>query len=133
MNFLKRLIVTAVAFWLTTIFLGDHFDVVGEFNIVSGDSAINKIAVFLAVALIFAVVNAIIKPIATVVAFPIIILTLGLFSLVINAGMILLTAWLTESTSWGIEVDGFWWAVLAAIVISVISALGRAILRADSD
>ncbi|WP_435298799.1 phage holin family protein [Timonella sp. A28] len=133
MNFLKRLIVTAVAFWLTTIFLGDHFDVVGEFNIVSGDSAINKIVVFLAVALIFAVVNAIIKPIATVVAFPIIILTLGLFSLVINAGMILLTAWLTESTSWGIEVDGFWWAVLAAIVISVISALGRAILRADSD
>jgi len=131
MDFLKRLLVTAVAFWLTTVFLSDHFDVVGQFHIVSDAEFINRGAVFLAVALIFAVVNAIVKPVATVLSFPLIVLTLGLFTLVLNAAMILLTAWLTDSTNWGVEVDGFWWAVVAALVISVLSGLGRAILRVD--
>lgn len=131
MDFLKRLLVTAVAFWLTTIFLGNHFDVVGEFQVVAGQEFINRSAVFITVALIFALVNMIVKPITTFLSFPLIVLTLGLFTLVINAAMILLTAWLTESTSWGIQVDGFWWALLAAVLISFMSAVGRSILGLD--
>lgn len=133
MNFFKSLCATVLAFWLTTVFLGDHFSVVGEFQVINGPdfTFINPLLVFFAVALIFALVNAIVKPIVQFLAFPLIILTLGLFSLVINAAMILLTAWLTQSTHWGIEVDGFWWAVLAALVISVISAIGNAILRVE--
>ncbi|WP_019147469.1 phage holin family protein [Timonella senegalensis] len=131
MDFLKRLLVTAVAFWLTTIFLGNHFDVVGEFQVVAGQDFINRSAVFITVALIFALVNMIVKPITTFLSFPLIVLTLGLFTLVINAAMILLTAWLTESTSWGIQVDGFWWALLAAVLISFMSAVGRSILGLD--
>lgn len=131
MDFLKRLLVTAVAFWLTTIFLGNHFDVVGEFQVVAGQDFINRSAVFVTVALIFALVNMIVKPITTFLSFPLIVLTLGLFTLVINAAMILLTAWLTESTSWGIQVDGFWWALLAAVLISFMSAVGRSILGLD--
>ena len=133
MNFFKSLCATVLAFWLTTVFLGSHFSVVGEFQVISGPdfTFINSLLVFFAVALIFALVNAIVKPILQFFAFPLIILTLGLFSLVINAAMILLTAWLTQSTHWGIQVDGFWWAVLAALVISVISAIGNAILRVE--
>ncbi|WP_333811894.1 phage holin family protein [Timonella senegalensis] len=131
MDFLKRLLVTAVAFWLTTIFLGNHFDVVGEFQVVAGQDFINRSAVFVTVALIFALVNMIVKPITTFLSFPLIVLTLGLFTLVINAAMILLTAWLTESTNWGIQVDGFWWALLAAVLISFMSAVGRSILGLD--
>ncbi len=131
MDFLKRLLVTAVAFWLTTIFLGNHFDVVGEFQVVAGQDFINRSAVFVTVALIFALVNMIVKPITTFLSFPLIVLTPGLFTLVINAAMILLTAWLTESTNWGIQVDGFWWALLAAVLISFMSAVGRSILGLD--
>jgi len=69
------------------------------------------------VAIVFGLVNAIIKPIAKVLTFPITLVTLGLFTLVVNATMLGLTAWLTDS----LDVDGFWPAVLGAIVISVVS------------
>lgn len=133
MNFFKSLTATVLAFWLTSLFLGSHFSVVGEFQVITGPDFrfINPLLVFFAVALIFTLVNAIVKPIAKFLAFPLIILTLGLFTLVINAAMILLTSWLTESTHWGIQVDGFWWAMLAALIISAISAIGKAILRVE--
>lgn len=133
MNFLKTLCVTVLAFWLTTLMLGSHFQVVGEFRVVTGPDFqfVNHLLVFFAVAVIFAVINAIVKPIAKFLAFPLIILTLGLFTLVINAAMILLTGWITQSTHWGIQVDGFWWAVLAALIISIVTGVGKSILRVE--
>ncbi|ACV10101.1 phage holin family protein [Jonesia denitrificans] len=131
MGFLKRVLVTALAFWLTTLLLGSNFEVVGQFAIVDGNEFVNRGAVFLVVALIFALINAIIKPIVQFLSFPLIILTLGLFSLVINAAMILITAWITDSSSWGIEVNGFWWAMLAAVIIAVITSVGTALVRGD--
>lgn len=106
MGFLKRVLVTALAFWLTTLLLGSNFEVVGQFAIVDGNEFVNRGAVFLVVALIFALINAIIKPIVQFLSFPLIILTLGLFSLVINAAMILITAWITDSSSWGLRSTG---------------------------
>jgi len=71
------------------------------------------------VALIFALVNTFIKPILKLLSFPVVIATFGLFVLVINAGMLALTAALSDS----LTVDGFWSALLGAIIISIVSAV----------
>ena len=54
---------------------------------------------------------------------PLLILTLGLFTLVINALMLMLTAWITSGTSYGLTVDGFWTAVWGALIISIVNFL----------
>jgi putative membrane protein len=72
-------------------------------------------------ALIFGLVNAIIKPVMGFVTCPLIVLTLGLFILVINAAMLLLTAWLADAVDVGFTVDGFGTALLGAVIISIVS------------
>ena len=117
MSFVIRVIINAVAIWLTSLLLGSHFEVVG------GEGTGGRIVVFVVVALIFGVINAFVKPIVQFFSLPLYILTLGLFTLVVNALMIMLTAWITESTDWGMRVNGFWWAVLAALLISFFSMI----------
>ena len=80
-----------------------------------------KVLILLVVALIFGVLNAIIKPIFALFTAPLILLTLGLFLIVINACMLLLTSWLAGLFDLGWDVDGFWTAVLGAIIISIVS------------
>jgi len=75
------------------------------------------------VALVFGVVNAIIRPIVIFLSLPLEILTLGLFTFVINALMLLLTSAISQRLSLGFHVDGFWHAFLGALVISVVSFL----------
>lgn len=116
MTFVIRILINALAIWLTTLFV-NGFDVVGA------DSDGGKVAILLVVALLFGLVNAIVKPVVAVLSLPLYILTLGLFTLVVNALMLMLTAWITSQTDWGIRVDGFWTAVWAALLISVISFL----------
>lgn len=72
----------------------------------------------LLVALIFGLVNALIKPIVKLVTCPAYILTLGLFTFIVNAAMLQLTAWISDGT---LSIDRFWDAVLAGIVISIVS------------
>jgi putative membrane protein len=72
----------------------------------------------LVVALILGVVNAVLKPILVILTLPINILTLGLFTLVINALLIMLTSSLVP----GFRVESFWWALLFGILLSVINA-----------
>src|SRR5699024_5368789 len=115
MRFLVRLVVSSVAIWLTSLLL-------------SGISLTERegweqVAVVAVVGLVFTLVNMIVKPVAPLFALPLTILTLGLFPLVINALMLLLTSWLTSFTDWGLFVDGFWWALLAALIISIISGV----------
>ena len=117
MSFLIRVIINAVAIWLTTLLLDNHFEVVG------GQGTGGRIVVFVVVALIFGVINAFVKPIVQLLSLPLYIITLGLFTLVVNALMILLTEWLTDATDWGLRVDGFWWAILAALLISFFSMI----------
>jgi putative membrane protein len=126
MSFFIRVIVNAVAMWLTTLLLGDHFEIVG------GTGTGGKVVVFLVVALIFGIVNAIVKPIVQFFSIPLYILTLGLFTLVVNALMLMLTGWLTEQSDWGLRVNGFWWAVLAALIISVLSMIISAVIPGSS-
>jgi putative membrane protein len=80
-----------------------------------------KVLTLLIVALIFGIVNAIVKPIFTLVTAVAVLLTLGLFLIVINALMLLLTSWLSDQFNLGWSVDGFWTALLGSIIVSIVS------------
>ena len=81
----------------------------------------HKLLPVIGVAIILGVVSALVKPVLTILSFPIVILTLGLFLLVINAAMVLLTGWLADQLGIGFDVTGFWPAVGGAIVITVVT------------
>jgi putative membrane protein len=101
--FFLRVAIVALGLWLSTkIFPGLHFD--------SG-------VTLLAAALLLGIVNAVVRPIAVILTLPLTLLTLGLFLLVINAGMLALVALLLG----GFQINGFWTAVGAALVVSAIS------------
>ena len=78
-----------------------------------------KILPLLLVALILGVVTSLVKPVLTILSIPFIIITLGLFLLVINALLLMLTSWLAEQLDIGFKVDGFWTAVGGAIIITL--------------
>ncbi|MFJ1866652.1 phage holin family protein [Streptomyces sp. NPDC101733] len=73
------------------------------------------------VALVFGLVNLFVKPLVKLLSFPLFILTLGLFTLVVNALMLMLTSWLAKQFDLSFHVDGFWTAVLGGLIISVVS------------
>jgi len=119
-SFLLRAALTGVAMWLVTL------NVPG-IQFVGGDTDVQRVGIVFVVAVIFGLVNAIIKPIVSLLSLPLTIITLGLFHIVINAWMLWLTASITEHTThWGLYIDHFWFtAIWAAILLSVFSwALG---------
>lgn len=123
MSFVLRVLISGVALWLAEVLLPG-------ITIVGADTTWGRIGVILAVALVFGIVNAIVKPIVHVLSIPLYILTLGLFTLVVNALMLWLTAWITEQTDWGLRIDGFGDAFVGALVVSVVSfALSLAVPR----
>jgi putative membrane protein len=110
MSFLVRLLVNAAALWVAT-------------RLVPGVSYTGGWLPLFAVALVFGFVNAFIRPVARLLAFPVILLTLGVFSLVINAFMLWLTSALSAQLGLGFRVDGFWSAFLGALVVSIVGTL----------
>jgi putative membrane protein len=114
--FLLRAAVTGLALWIVTL-------VVSGVRFVGGDTTLQRVGIILVVAVIFGLVNAIIKPIVQIISIPLYILTLGLFHIVVNALMLWITSRITENTThWGLDIDHFWWtAIWAAIVLSVVS------------
>lgn len=116
MAFLIRAALTGFALWVVT-----HF--VSGMRFVGGDTTLQRIGIIFVVAVIFGLVNAIIKPIVQFLSIPLYILTLGLFHIVINAFMLWITARITENTThWGLQIDHFWWtAIWAAILLSIVS------------
>ena len=82
----------------------------------------------LLVAVIFGLVNAIVRPIVRLISLPLFVLTLGLFTFVVNALMLLLTAWIGDQFDLAFEVDGFWSALLGALIISVVTFLLNVLL-----
>jgi putative membrane protein len=116
MNLLLRLIINAIALWVAA-------------TIIPGIQLANDWVSVAIVALIFGVLNAFIKPVLKLFSLPFILLTLGLFTLVINAAMLGLTAYLSDA----LTVDGFIPAVLGGIVIGIISTILEAIIRDDDD
>ncbi len=113
-NLVVRLFVNAVALWVASRLVGG-IDLTGEFWPV------------LLVAAVFGLVNALIKPIALLLSIPLLVITLGLFTFVVNALMLWLTAMLVGALS----VDGFWAALLGSVIISLVSFLFSVILPED--
>lgn len=106
MRLILKLLVNAAALWAA-----------GE--LISGINLEGNFWTILLVALVFGLVNTFIKPILKLLSFPVIILSLGLFTLIINAAMLGLTAALTDA----LDIVDFWSALLGAIVISIVSAV----------
>ncbi len=77
----------------------------------------------------FGVVNAIVKPVVKLLSLPLYILTLGLFTVVVNAAMLWLVGWLSEQTDYGLRIDNFWTAVVGALIISVASFVMSLVVR----
>lgn len=118
MNFLLRAALTGVALWVVTL-------VVPGVSILGGDSTLQRAGIIFVVAVVFGLVNAVIKPIVQFISIPLYILTLGLIHIVINALMLWITSWITEHTThWGLFIEDFWWtAIWAAIVLAIVSWL----------
>ncbi|MEU4653546.1 phage holin family protein [Streptomyces sp. NPDC023723] len=87
----------------------------------TGGGTGKKAGTLILVALVFGLVNLLVKPIVQVLTFPLFILTLGLFTLVVNALMLLLTSWLADKLDLSFHVEGFWTAVLGGLIISIVS------------
>jgi len=109
-SFLTRLLINAAALWVAT-------------RVVPGVTFRGSWLPFLGVALVFGVVNTFIRPVLKILTFPIIILTLGIFALVVNGLMLMLTSSLSAALGLGFHVRGFWPAFWGALVVSIVSTL----------
>lgn len=90
---------------------------------------VDSVTTALLVAVVLGLINAILRPVLIILTLPINILTLGLFSLVINALLVLLAANLVP----GFQVDGFWWALLFALVLSIINSILSSLVHDDKE
>jgi putative membrane protein len=123
-RFLVRLLINALALWLTTLL------VVGVSVVpFKPGGTLETILTYLLVALVFGVVNGVIGNLVRIVAFPVYVLTLGLIALVVNGLLLLLVAWLSTLVGFGLTVSGFWWGVLGALVLALLSWLIGILLR----
>jgi putative membrane protein len=113
MGFLIRWLINAVALWVTT-------KIVSGIDVTTGNAGKAALTILL-VALIFGLVNAIIKPIVKLVGCIFYVLTLGLISFVVNALLFLLVDWLAGLLDLPFSIDGFWPAFWGAIVMGVVS------------
>jgi putative membrane protein len=120
MRLLIRLLVNAAALWVAT-------------QIVTGVTYRGDVLPFLGVALVFGVVNSLIRPVLKFFTFPLIILTFGIFALIVNALMLWLTSTLAGTLGLGFHVGGFWAAFWGALVVSVVSTLLNFLLRERDD
>jgi len=114
MGFLIKIAVNAVALWVAAWLLPGISFGEGKFG--------SKFATVVLVAIVFGLVNALIKPIARLLSLPFIILTLGLFTFVVNAFMLQLTEWISEPLGLSFHINHFFWdAVWGAIIITIVS------------
>ena len=125
MEFIARLLATMAGLWVTT-------HVVSSISIDSS-SASETVIVLAVVALVFTAVNSIIKPIVTTLAFPLYLLTFGLFALVTNSLLFALTGWLSTSLGFPMTTGGFWSCLFGAVITSVVSSIVSGILRDKKD
>jgi putative membrane protein len=125
-NFLIRVAVNGVALWVAAL-------VVDGVDLAENESTFStKVLTIFLVALVFGVLNAIIKPIATLLSLPFIVLTLGLFIFVVNAFMLQITEWISDWVGLSFTIDEFFWdAILAAVVITFVSWVLNVILPED--
>jgi putative membrane protein len=128
-SFIVRVLINGLALWIASWILpgldistSATTEAVAQSGVSQGTDPIGIILAYLFIGLIFGLVNALVRPIVSLLSLPITILTLGLFTIVINAAMLYLTSWLSSYTPVHFTIDSFFWtAVLAAIIITVVS------------
>ncbi|GAB1688861.1 phage holin family protein [Krasilnikovia sp. M28-CT-15] len=114
MGIILRLVITAVSLWIATIFIDGIR--------ITTDSLPAKVGTLLAVAAIFGLVNAILRPVIKLIGCGFYVLTLGLIAFVVNGALFLLTSWIAGQLNLPFHVDDFWpAAVLGAVVVGVVS------------
>lgn len=113
-GFIFRAVIAALGLWLATLWLDGIY--------------INSPGTLVLAGLLLGVVNAFVRPVAVILTFPFTVVTLGLFLLVVNAAMLALVAWLLP----GFNIDGFWTAVLAALLVSITGWIGSALIGSEA-
>lgn len=124
-RFLVKVVINAVALWLTTLILAGHVDI----HAYQPGDTLAFVLTLLLVALIFGVVNGTIGNLIRIVAFPVYVLTLGLLALVVNALLLFIVKWISDALTFGLWIESFGWGVVAVIVLGLISWVLGLILR----
>lgn len=122
-RFLPTWFASSVALAFAALIMGSRMSI-GD----PEETTLNRVLALAIVGLVFTIVNWVIGSLVKVLAIPFIIVTLGLMLVVINAGLLLLTEWITSLFGVHFFVDGFWWAALASLVISLFQSIVRAII-----
>ena len=120
MGIVIRVVITAIALWISTLVLSGIT--------LNTDSTPKKVGTLLAVAVIFGIINAVIRPIVKTVGCAFYVLTLGLIALVVNGALFLLTSWIAGKLGLPFHVDGFLTAVLGALIVGVVSWVLNAVI-----
>ncbi|MBO0897033.1 phage holin family protein [Arthrobacter sunyaminii] len=121
MRFLIQIIINALALYVAA-WLFPGITVFETGDAVTSNPTIDLVLAFLFIGLLFGIVNALIRPVVKLLTLPLTILTLGLFTIIVNAAMLMLTSWLSSYTPVDFSVDSFFWtAILASIIISLVS------------
>jgi putative membrane protein len=115
MRLILKLAVNAAALWVAA-------------RIIDGITLTDDLVTILFIALVFGLINTFVRPLAKLISLPVLIVTLGLFTFVVNAAMLGLTAWIME----GLRIDGFGSALLGAVVITIVSWFLNAIIPDES-
>jgi putative membrane protein len=122
-----RVLVGAFALWLTTLIVGGNGDH-GVWIVPLGSGTYDALFTLLLVALVFGLVNGTLGKIVRIVSIPLYILTLGLFGLIVNGLLFWVVAWLSDLAGFGLAIGGFWWGVLAALVMSILAGIMNGLL-----
>lgn len=123
-RFLLSLAVNALALWVAVWLLSGMDVSLSPSLHLFDDSTVNTVLAYVLLGLLFGAVNAVIRPIVAFLSLPITCLTLGLFTVIINAGMLALTSWLSSFLPVQLHIDRFFFtAVFAAVIVSVVSLL----------
>jgi putative membrane protein len=128
MKFVLAWVLSSLSLAVAAALLGEHMSI-GRPDQTLQDKVI-PVAI---VGLVFVLVNMFVAPVVKVLSLPVIVIKLGLFLLVINALLLLLTEWISAklpvSGSIPFDIDGFWWAVLGAVVVSIVNAIFGSLAR----
>ncbi|GAA5163807.1 phage holin family protein [Ornithinimicrobium tianjinense] len=125
MKMILTILANALALWVAAALLD---------GISFGGDGTDLVLTVLGVAIVFGVLNAIVKPVLKLLSFPLVILTLGLFLVVVNAIMLSLTSWLAGVVGLDFTVEDFFWdAVLGALIISAVGVVTDLVLPDGRD
>lgn len=116
MRFLVRVLGNMLGIWISSL-------VIDSIRVEQGTTVGQSLLILAVAAFVLAVVNSLVRPVVRVVAFPLYVLTFGLFALVTNALVFALAGWLTTRLGLGFEVGGFWAAVVGGTITAIVAAL----------